>query len=93
MRRIRLVLVTGVVMAAMLVAVQGPAMADVQRCHDFNDDVVRCDGEFFVDTDEFGFFPFFFDDDFDFGFDHDGVVQSIEQEVDSGDASQSFHVS
>jgi hypothetical protein len=64
---------------------------DFDRCRDF-DDAFRCDGRFFADDDEFGFFPFFFDDDF---FDNDGrgVSQFSEQEADSGDVDQSFEVS
>ena len=70
---------------------------DFDRCRDFND-VFRCDGEFFVEVDEFGFFPFFgfgdFDaDDFDFDFDGSGVNQFSEQEAESGEVAQSFEVS
>jgi hypothetical protein len=61
---------------------------DFDRCRDFDDDVFRCDGEF-------GFFPFFFDDDFfdNNHFDGRGVSQSSEQEAESGDVDQSFEVS
>ena len=69
---------------------------DFDRCRDF-DDAFRCDARFFADDDEFGFFPFFFDDDFfdndDFDNDGRGVSQSSEQEADSGDVDQSFEVS
>jgi hypothetical protein len=69
---------------------------DFDRCRGF-DDGFRCDGKFFADDDEFGFLPFFFDDDFfdndDFDNDGRGVSQSSEQEADSGDVDQSFEVS
>lgn len=66
-----------VAVMALLVSIAGPAMAqDFERCRDFGD-VVRCDGDFFVEVDDdfffddddfffspFFFSPFFFDDDF-----------------------------
>ncbi|MBA4116620.1 MAG: hypothetical protein H0X71_09365 [Rubrobacter sp.] len=71
MRRIKLVLAVAAVMVASLAMVPGPAMAaDFDRCRDLRGDFVRCDGELFVEVDEFDSFDegFFFigDDDFDF---------------------------
>jgi hypothetical protein len=67
-------------MVAMLVAVQGPAMADVENCFDFGDGFVQCD-------DDFGFF---FPSSFDFG---DGVTQEVGNESDTGTVSLGFSVS
>ncbi len=76
MRRIKLVLAVAAVMVASLAMVPGPAMAaDFDRCRDLRGDFVRCDGELFVEVDEFDSFDegFFFvgDDDFDFFNDDD----------------------
>ena len=87
MRRIKWILAAAAVMAAMLAFSAGPAMAadrhnnnDTTRCRDFSNDLVRCNGDFFVNTDRaFGFPVFvndgrFFDDDFfDDGFFFNGV--------------------
>lgn len=82
------VLAVGALVVAMLAMAAGPVMAaGSDRCRDLNGDFVRCDGELFVEADEFesfddGFFfvggddfydEFFFDDDeFFFGDDFDG---------------------
>ena len=93
MRRIKLVLAALAVMAAAFIAVSGPAMADdFTRCRDLNGPFVRCDGDLFQRVNDFndGFFfdPFFFD-----GFDNNGISQFNEQDVQSGDATQTFNVS
>ncbi len=63
---------------ALLTSVAEAAMArDFGRCRDFGD-VVRCDGDFFVEADgDFFFSPFFFDDD-DFFFGCEGLVRLID---------------
>ena len=76
MRRIKLFLAAVAVMAAMLAAVPGPAMADV----DFDD------GEFFFDDGGF----FFGDDFFDFG--GGGVTLDVSNEAESGGVSLGFSV-
>jgi len=79
-KRIRLFLAAVAVMATMLAAVPGPAMADD---FDFDDDFFG-NGFFFGDD-------FFFGDGFSFG--GGGIVQSIDQEADSGELSIGFSVS
>lgn len=81
MRRIKLILVLGVVMAAMLVAVQGPAVAQDIDFDGIDDGVFFCDDfDGFCDFDDGAFF-------------FDGTVpvsQSFDQEAESGDFSASF---
>ncbi len=104
MRRIKLVLAVGAVMVAMLAMAPGPAMAaDFDRCRDLNGDFVRCDGELFVEADEFdsfddGFFfvsgddfddDFFFDDD-EFFFFGDDDFDDFDVDFDGDGISQSF---
>ena len=93
MRRTKMVLAVAALMVSMLTAMAGPAMAnDFDRCRDLNGPFVRCDGDLFQRVNDFndGFFfdPFFFD-----GFDNNGISQFNEQDVQSGDATQTFNVS
>jgi hypothetical protein len=95
MRRIKLVLAVGAVVVAMLAMAPGPVMAaGFDRCRDLNGDFVRCDGELFVEADEFDSFDdgFFFvgGDDFydEFVFDDDEFF--FGDDVDGDGISQSF---
>ena len=58
MKRTKIVLAVAALLVAMLAAIPGPAaMADVERCHVSNDnDVARCDGDTFFNTDQGDFF-------------------------------------
>ncbi len=100
MRRIKLVLAVAAVMVASLAMVPGPAMAaDFDRCRDLRGDFVRCDGELFVEVDEFDSFDegFFFvgDNDFDFfnddnDFDFFGGDNDFDFSFGGDGVSQSF---
>jgi hypothetical protein len=86
MKRIKLVIAVAAVMAMMIVAAAAPAMAkgnnDNDRHLDRTD--IRLDRQ--LQNDNFGFFPFAFED-FDnlafvpFGFDDNGVFFGIDQEI------------
>jgi len=95
MKRSVSVLIALGMMAAMLVALAAPALADDRDNNDLEDcfvfdGVLICDDNFDRD--------FFDGDRFDFdGFDFDGFAgdfdQDVEQEAESGDVDQSFDVS
>ena len=86
MRRIRLILAVVAVMAAMLTALPGPAMAD--DFFDFDDDFDNgcfSGNGFFFDN-------CFFDDGF-FNFDGGGISLEVDQEAESGDVTIGNNVS
>jgi hypothetical protein len=82
MRRTKTVLGVIAVMAAMLVAFAGPAMADDDW--DWNDDDSWWDNNWWNDHD---------DDDFNRSFFGGDMDQDFEQEAESGDVDQDFDVS
>ena len=91
MKRIKMVLALAAAMAMMLVVSVAPAMA---ADNNHNNDNFRFD-RFNDFNDGFFFNPFFdrFDNRFfDNGFNNNGISQQNEQDVQSGDASQSIDV-
>ena len=87
MRRIRLVVVLGVVMAAMLALSAGPAMADDLDLGDVNllgDDVVLLDEDVFDDDLDSSFFFGGFVSDCPFAGDFEGIVNQFDC-FDDGD--------
>ena len=93
MRRIKLILAMTAVLVGTLALQAGPAMADDLDCRDanrfehrFDVDAVNCDGDVFVDRDEFDFNDnedFFFDDDEDFFF-----LNPFEVDVDTEEVNE-----
>src|ERR687898_2084923 len=84
MRRPISVLIALVVMAAMVVALATPTLADHRDVFDDDEDCFEVDGLLICDEDR---------DFFDGALLGDGIDQETEQEAESGDVDQSFDVS
>ncbi len=91
MRRVKLVLGALALMVATFAAFSGPVMADELDCRDanrfehrFDVDAVNCDGDVFVDRDEFDF-----NDDDDFFFAEDNFFLDLfEVDVDTEEVNE-----
>ena len=92
MRRIKIILAMAAVLVGMLALQAGPAMADELDCHDanrfehrFDVDAVNCDGDVFVDRDEFDFND---NEDFFFDYNEDFFLNPFEVDVDTEEVNE-----